>query len=135
MSRLVSAARTAITRPLLSSIVTVGLAFLAWYFLANHPTNEKPSTHRKMHIESIPMCKAKYTMVSSLYRTNAPTGEGSGNNYAYLVTDDKTKEAVIIDPANPPESVVIVCGQIITADSFDSGFYLISRKQRRVASK
>jgi hydroxyacylglutathione hydrolase len=30
-------------------------------------------------------------------------GEGTGNNYAYLVTDDKTKEAVIIDPANPPE--------------------------------
>lgn len=30
-------------------------------------------------------------------------GEGKGNNYAYLVTDDKTKEAVIIDPANPPE--------------------------------
>ncbi|KAK0264263.1 hypothetical protein B0A54_06231 [Friedmanniomyces endolithicus] len=29
--------------------------------------------------------------------------EGSGNNYAYLVTDDKTKEAVIIDPANPQE--------------------------------
>jgi 1,4-alpha-glucan branching enzyme len=33
------------------------------------------------------------------------TGEGSGNNYAYLVTDDKTKQAVIIDPANPSESV------------------------------
>lgn len=30
-------------------------------------------------------------------------GEGSGNNYAYLITDDKTKESVIIDPANPPE--------------------------------
>jgi len=44
----------------------------------------KTST-RKMHIESIPMWT------------------GSGNNYAYLVTDDKTKESVIIDPANPPE--------------------------------
>lgn len=30
-------------------------------------------------------------------------GEGSGNNYAYLVVDDKTKDATIIDPANPPE--------------------------------
>lgn len=29
--------------------------------------------------------------------------EGSGNNYAYLVSCDKTKDAVIIDPANPPE--------------------------------
>ncbi|KAK4919314.1 Cytoplasmic glyoxalase II [Elasticomyces elasticus] len=38
-----------------------------------------------MHIESIPMW------------------EGSGNNYAYLVTDEKTKNAVIIDPANPSE--------------------------------
>jgi hydroxyacylglutathione hydrolase len=28
---------------------------------------------------------------------------GSSNNYAYLVVDDKTKDAVIIDPANPPE--------------------------------
>ncbi|KAF2723650.1 Metallo-hydrolase/oxidoreductase [Polychaeton citri CBS 116435] len=41
--------------------------------------------NRRMHIESIPMW------------------EGKGNNYAYLVTDDKTKHAVIIDPANPPE--------------------------------
>ncbi|KAM0722580.1 hypothetical protein Q7P37_002021 [Cladosporium fusiforme] len=42
---------------------------------------------RKMHIQSIPMW------------------EGSGNNYAYLVTDDKSKQAVIIDPANPSEFV------------------------------
>ncbi|KAF1847172.1 Metallo-hydrolase/oxidoreductase [Cucurbitaria berberidis CBS 394.84] len=40
---------------------------------------------RAMHIQSIPMWV------------------GSGNNYAYLVSDDKTKQAVIIDPANPPE--------------------------------
>jgi hypothetical protein len=31
------------------------------------------------------------------------TGVGSSNNYAYLVSDDETKDAVIIDPANPPE--------------------------------
>lgn len=30
-------------------------------------------------------------------------GEGGSNNYAYLVVDDKSKDAVIIDPANPPE--------------------------------
>ncbi|KAI7111263.1 hypothetical protein KC343_g19344, partial [Hortaea werneckii] len=30
-------------------------------------------------------------------------GEGSGNNYAYIVTDDKTKDAVVIDPANPSD--------------------------------
>jgi len=44
-----------------------------------------PTLARAMHIQSIPMW------------------EGSGNNYAYLVSDAKTKEAVIIDPANPPE--------------------------------
>lgn len=38
-----------------------------------------------MHIQSIPMW------------------EGTGNNYAYLVSDGKTKQATIIDPANPPE--------------------------------
>ena len=32
-----------------------------------------------------------------------PMWVGSGNNYAYLITDDKTKQAVIVDPANPPE--------------------------------
>lgn len=30
-------------------------------------------------------------------------GTGSSDNYAYLVVDDKTKDAVIIDPANPEE--------------------------------
>ncbi|KAL9638535.1 MAG: hypothetical protein Q9164_001489 [Protoblastenia rupestris] len=38
-----------------------------------------------MHIQSIPMWT------------------GTSNNYAYLVKDDKTNDAVIIDPANPPE--------------------------------
>ncbi|RMZ87017.1 hypothetical protein DV736_g5754, partial [Chaetothyriales sp. CBS 134916] len=28
---------------------------------------------------------------------------GSSNNYAYLVSDEKTHDAIIIDPANPPE--------------------------------
>lgn len=35
-------------------------------------------------------------------------GEGSGNNYAYLVVDDKSKDAVIIDPANPPEVLPVL---------------------------
>ncbi|GAB7352527.1 hypothetical protein MBLNU459_g2921t1 [Dothideomycetes sp. NU459] len=43
-----------------------------------------------MHIQSIPMW------------------EGSGNNYAYLVVDDKSKDAVIIDPANPPEVLPVL---------------------------
>ncbi|KAG9505955.1 hypothetical protein J7337_002929 [Fusarium musae] len=43
-----------------------------------------------MHIQSIPMW------------------EGSSNNYAYLVVDDKSKDAVIVDPANPPEVAPIL---------------------------
>jgi len=39
---------------------------------------------------------------------NFLTGEGSGNNYAYLVIDDKTKDATIIDPANPPEVLPVL---------------------------
>ncbi|KAI1026158.1 hypothetical protein LB504_011241 [Fusarium proliferatum] len=35
-------------------------------------------------------------------------GEGSSNNYAYLVVDDKSKDAVIVDPANPPEVAPIL---------------------------
>lgn len=35
------------------------------------------------------------------------SGTGKGNNYAYLVTDEPTKESVIIDPANPPEYVLV----------------------------
>ncbi|KAK2754514.1 Cytoplasmic glyoxalase II [Arachnomyces sp. PD_36] len=38
-----------------------------------------------MHIQSIPMWT------------------GKGNNYAYLVTDEPSKDSVIVDPANPPE--------------------------------
>merc|ERR1711982_119096 len=40
---------------------------------------------------------------------------GSGSNYAYLVSDDKTKEATIIDPANPPEVLPVL------KDQTDSG--------------
>ncbi|KOS18539.1 putative hydroxyacylglutathione hydrolase [Escovopsis weberi] len=43
-----------------------------------------------MHIQTIPMWV------------------GSSNNYAYLVVDDRSKDAVIIDPANPPEVAPIL---------------------------
>lgn len=32
---------------------------------------------------------------------------GTGDNYAYLVTDDATKESLIIDPAEPHEYVIL----------------------------
>lgn len=37
---------------------------------------------------------------------------GSSNNYAYLVIDDKSKDAVIIDPANPDEVAPVLKEQI-----------------------
>jgi hydroxyacylglutathione hydrolase len=40
-----------------------------------------------------------------MYVSDLGAGEGTGNNYAYLVTDDKSKDSVIIDPANPSEYV------------------------------
>ncbi|TVY51777.1 putative hydroxyacylglutathione hydrolase [Lachnellula cervina] len=49
---------------------------------------------RAMHIQSIPMWV------------------GSSNNYAYLVVDDKSKDAVIIDPANPDEVAPVLQEQI-----------------------
>jgi len=45
---------------------------------------------------------------------------GSSNNYAYLVVDDKSKDAVIIDPANPPECVSR-CVMSSHTDSADEG--------------
>jgi hydroxyacylglutathione hydrolase len=55
-------------------------------------------TKRKMHIQSIPMWT------------------GTGNNYAYLVTDEPTKDSVIIDPANPPEVVPVLKSAIHTGN-------------------
>jgi hydroxyacylglutathione hydrolase len=37
---------------------------------------------------------------------------GSGDNYAYVVTDDKTKDAMIVDPANPKEVLPVLKEQI-----------------------
>ena len=43
--------------------------------------------------------------------TSECVGTGSSNNYAYLVKDDKSNDAVIIDPANPPEYAPLVQSQ------------------------
>jgi len=90
---LMFATRLALRRPFVSTFIAVGISLLLigvrQRFRTDSSLSLAPqpfrSPARKMHIESIPMW------------------EGSGNNYAYLVTDDKTKHAVIIDPANPPE--------------------------------
>ncbi|KAI0998809.1 hypothetical protein K3495_g9387 [Podosphaera aphanis] len=45
---------------------------------------------RMMHIQSIPMWT------------------GIGDNYAYLVMDEQTRDAIVIDPANPSEVVPVL---------------------------
>ncbi|KAF8461275.1 beta-lactamase-like protein [Kalaharituber pfeilii] len=37
-----------------------------------------------------------------------PMWSGTGDNYAYLIVDDKTRDAMIIDPAHPPEVLPIL---------------------------
>ena len=96
-----TATRSILKRPLSFSAVAVGIALILWNFLFADRETPQSAAIRKMHIESIPMCRSAHATTCPLL-TTIP-GEGSGNNYAYLVTDDKTKEAVIIDPANPPE--------------------------------
>ncbi|KAF6843807.1 hydroxyacylglutathione hydrolase [Colletotrichum musicola] len=46
---------------------------------------------------------AALTFTNAMHIQSIPMWVGSSNNYAYLVKDEKTNEAVIIDPANPPE--------------------------------
>lgn len=55
----------------------------------------RPKLHsRKMHIQSIPMWT------------------GTADNYAYLVVDDKTRDAMVIDPAHPPEVLPVLKEQL-----------------------
>lgn len=62
--------------------------------LSRQPIKSLRARIRAMHIQSIPMWT------------------GSGNNYAYLVIDDKSKDAVIVDPAHPPEVTPVLKSQI-----------------------
>ena len=62
---------------------------------------------------SIPMCECIPTIQSSSLTFSFP-GTGSHDNYAYVLVDDKTKDAMVIDPAHPPE-VLPVLRQLIAA--------------------
>lgn len=63
-----------------------------------------------MHIQSIPMCTfpGNYGPSLQMLSIDFSLGVGSSDNYAYLVVDDKSKDAVIIDPANPSELVFTI---------------------------
>ncbi|PGH34955.1 hydroxyacylglutathione hydrolase [[Emmonsia] crescens] len=49
---------------------------------------------RKMHIESIPMWT------------------GTSNNYAYIISDEASKDAMVVDPAHPPEVIPVLKSHI-----------------------
>ena len=56
------------------------------------------------------MCKYRTINVRAIIVVGSLTlsslsGTGSSNNYAYLVVDDKSRDAVIIDPAHPEEYI------------------------------
>jgi len=41
---------------------------------------------------------------------------GSSDNYAYLIVDDKTKDAMIVDPANPSEVLPLLKSKVSAGD-------------------
>ncbi|RMJ24764.1 Hydroxyacylglutathione hydrolase [Aspergillus sp. HF37] len=71
------------------------------------PQGERPQPgKRPMPDDSAELKKHGWEFLDRWDRT------GKGNNYAYLVTDEPTKHAVVIDPANPPEVAPEVNSQI-----------------------
>jgi len=62
--------------------------YVAEYKRLGYNTYRTP--RRAMHIQSIPMWT------------------GSHDNYAYVVIDDETKDAMVVDPANPPEVLPVL---------------------------
>ena len=55
---------------------------------------------------------ASFAVTRAMHITSIPMWTGTSNNYAYLVKDDKSNDAVIIDPANPEEVTPTVKNQI-----------------------
>lgn len=49
-------------------------------------------------------------------RLSLRVGTGTSNNYAYLIRDDKTKDAVIIDLVNPSEYARLLYNPRLTAN-------------------
>ncbi|KAK1538536.1 hydroxyacylglutathione hydrolase [Colletotrichum paranaense] len=66
--------------------------------VASHYTAQLPFMNTL--IARRPLLRQKLATVTA---ASIPMWVGSSNNYAYLVKDDKTNDAVIIDPANPSE--------------------------------
>ncbi|PWY67203.1 glyoxylase [Aspergillus heteromorphus CBS 117.55] len=63
-------------------------------------------------VDSFQPVRARAQQTRAMQIQSIPMWTGKGNNYAYLVTDEPTKESVIIDPANPPEVTPVLQSQI-----------------------
>ncbi|PYI14041.1 Metallo-hydrolase/oxidoreductase [Aspergillus violaceofuscus CBS 115571] len=61
-------------------------------------TRSAAATRKVVHNQDV-----LYSLKRAMHIQSIPMWTGKGNNYAYLVTDEPTKQSVIIDPANPPE--------------------------------
>ena len=55
---------------------------------------------------------ASLALARAMHIASIPMWTGTSNNYAYLVKDDKSNDAVIIDPANPEEVTPVVKKEI-----------------------
>ncbi|KAI0193992.1 hydroxyacylglutathione hydrolase [Xylaria flabelliformis] len=60
----------------------------------------RPLAFKPANIRSL---SATLTLSRAMHIQSIPMWTGTSDNYAYLVTDDKSKDAVIIDPAHPEE--------------------------------
>ncbi|TDZ29721.1 putative hydroxyacylglutathione hydrolase [Colletotrichum spinosum] len=67
----------------------------------NSLVSKSPFLRQKL--AALTAARLKLTFSNAMHIQSIPMWVGSSNNYAYLVKDDKTNDAVIIDPANPPE--------------------------------
>ncbi|KAK9426547.1 putative hydroxyacylglutathione hydrolase [Seiridium unicorne] len=70
---------------------------------ANRPTKDQHTTLQDKINESLHETQIVPTRQIKHIYSRCIIGVGSSDNYAYLVIDDKSKDAVIIDPANPEE--------------------------------
>lgn len=51
---------------------------------------------------------ALFAQVRNMQIQSIPMWTGDGNNYAYLLIDEKTNDAMVVDPANPPEVLPVL---------------------------
>ncbi|PYH82585.1 glyoxylase [Aspergillus uvarum CBS 121591] len=65
-------------------------------------TRSAATTRKLVHNQDV-LYSLKRSGIKAMHIQSIPMWTGKGNNYAYLVTDEPTKQSVIIDPANPPE--------------------------------